>query len=66
MTDVTQPILMQTPTPTQGILKTNSDNITTDNIRPGPSLNRRVIHEGKNNEPMSQIEARATLWTSLS
>ncbi|MGD1910173.1 MAG: SH3 domain-containing protein [Rivularia sp. (in: cyanobacteria)] len=56
MTDVTQPILMQTPTPTQGILKTNSDNITTVNIRSGPSLNRRVIHEGKKGDQVKILD----------
>ncbi|MBV6621972.1 MAG: SH3 domain-containing protein [Rivularia sp. (in: Bacteria)] len=47
---------LQGSTPNQGILKTNSDTINTVNIRSGPSLNRRVIHEGKEGDKVKILD----------
>ena len=47
MTDANQPTPIQAFSVSEGILKTNSDTINTINIRLGPSLNRRVVKEGK-------------------
>ncbi len=46
----------QASTPTQGILKTNSSNATTVNIRSAPSLNRGVIHQGKKGDKVKIID----------
>ena len=56
MTEANQPVPMQATTPSQGVLKTNSNTINTVNIRSGPSLNRRVIHEGKNGDKVKILD----------
>lgn len=56
MTDANQPSPMQIATPTQGVLKTNSDTINIVNIRSGPSLNRRVIHQGKEGDKVKILD----------
>jgi len=56
MTDANQPTPIQTFTASDGILKTNSTTINTVNIRSGPSLNRRVIHEGKEGDKVKILD----------
>lgn len=46
----------QNTTPNQGILKTNSSTATKINIRSGPSLNRRVIHEGTKGDKVKILD----------
>lgn len=55
MTDANQPTL-QTFTASEGVLTTNSNTINTVNIRSGPSLNRRVIHEGKEGDKVKILD----------
>lgn len=56
MTNANQSTPIQTLTATEGILKTNSDTINTVNIRSAPSLNRRVIHEGKEGDKVKILD----------
>ena len=56
MTDANQPTPMQAFSASEGILKTNSDTINTVNIRSAPSLNRRVIHEGKKGDRVKILD----------
>lgn len=56
MTDANQPTPIQTATASDGILKTNSNTISTVNIRSGPSLNNRVIHEGKKGDKVKILD----------
>ncbi|MEB3219687.1 MAG: SH3 domain-containing protein [Nostocales cyanobacterium 94392] len=56
MTDANQPRPIQTAIASDGILKTNNNTINTVNIRSGPSLNRRVIHEGKKGDKVKILD----------
>ncbi|MGF1674340.1 MAG: SH3 domain-containing protein, partial [Rivularia sp. (in: cyanobacteria)] len=58
MTDANQPTPIQTATASDGILKTNSNTINIVNIRSGPSLNNRVIHEGKKGDKVKILDQR--------
>ena len=58
MTDANQPTPMQAFSASEGILKTNSDTINTVNIRSAPSLNRRVIHEGKKGDRVKILDQK--------
>lgn len=56
MTDENQPTPIQTFTANEGILNTNSTTINTVNIRSGPSLNRSVIHQGKEGDKVKILD----------
>lgn len=58
MTDANQPTPIQAFSASEGTLKTNSSNATTINIRSGPSLNRRVIHEGKKGDKVKILDQK--------
>ncbi len=56
MTDANQQTPIQTFTASEGVLKTNNSNATTINIRSAPSLNRRVIHQGKKGDRVKILD----------
>jgi uncharacterized protein YgiM (DUF1202 family) len=56
MTDANQSTPIQSFTASEGILKTNSDTINTVNIRSGPSLNRSVVHQGKEGDKVKILD----------
>ena len=56
MTDANQSTPIQTFTASEGVLTTNSNTINTVNIRSGPSLNRRVIQEGKKGDKVKILD----------
>ena len=58
MTDANQPTPIQAFTASEGVLKTNSSNATTVNIRSAPSLNRRVIHEGRKGDKVKILDQK--------
>ncbi len=56
MTDANQSTPIQNFSASEGILKTNSSNATIVNIRSAPSLNRRVIHQGKKGDKVKILD----------
>ena len=56
MADANQPTPIQAFSASEGILKTNTSNATTVNIRSAPSLNRRVIHEGRKGDKVKILD----------
>ena len=56
MTDANQPTPIQAFSASEGILKTNSSNFTTINIRSAPSLNRRAIHQGTKGDKVKILD----------